>query len=38
MIVLRDIRGLDTTQETKTTTWAARALVEAMLTEAADST
>lgn len=34
MVVLRDIRGLDATQERKTTVWAARALVDAMLTEA----
>ncbi len=35
MIVLRDLRGLDATQETKTMIWAARALVNAMLEEAA---
>lgn len=34
MVVLRDVRGLDTARETKTVTWAARALVDAMLTEA----
>jgi hypothetical protein len=34
MIVLRDVRGLDTAEETKTVTWAARALIDAMLTEA----
>ncbi len=35
MVVLRDIRGLDPAEELKTITWAARALVEAMLAEAA---
>jgi hypothetical protein len=38
MIVLRDVRGLDTAAEAKTVTWAARALVDAMLSEAGDST
>jgi AcrR family transcriptional regulator len=33
MVVLRDIRSLDTDEETRTVTWAARALVDAMLTE-----
>lgn len=33
MIVLRDVRGLDSAEEAKTVTWAARALVDAMLTE-----
>ena len=36
MVVLRDIRGLDPDKETKTVTWAARTLVNAMLTEATD--
>ena len=34
MIVLRDVRGLDSADETTTVTWAARALVDAMLAEA----
>ncbi len=34
MIVLRDLRGLDPVQEEETTTWAARALLDAMLVEA----
>lgn len=34
MVVLRDIRDLDLDKEKKTVTWAARALVDAMLTEA----
>ena len=34
MIVLRDIRGLDTDKETQTVTWAARVLTNAMLAEA----
>ncbi len=37
MIVLRDIRGLDTAQETQAVTWAARALIDAMLAEATES-
>jgi len=38
MIVLRDVRGLDPDEEAKTVTWAARALVDAMLSEADSST
>lgn len=34
MVVLRDLRGLDVGEETATTVWAARALVEAMIREA----
>lgn len=34
MIVLRDVRGLDHAEETATVTWAARALLDAMLAEA----
>ena len=34
MIVLRDLRGLDDEEETRAVTWAARALVDAMLAEA----
>ena len=34
MIVLRDVRGLDTAQEEAAMRWAARALVEAMISEA----
>jgi AcrR family transcriptional regulator len=37
MIVLRDLRGLSTAEETKTVVWAARALVDAMLSEAGDT-
>ncbi len=34
MVVLRDLRGLAPAEETATTVWAARALVEAMVREA----
>ncbi|MGH2882927.1 MAG: hypothetical protein ACRDPA_09580, partial [Solirubrobacteraceae bacterium] len=34
MVVLRDLRGLGLAEETATTVWAARTLVEAMLREA----
>ena len=34
MIVLRDVRGLDTAQEEAAMRWAAHALVEAMISEA----
>lgn len=34
MIVLRDVRGLDPSDEERTISWAARALVETMLAEA----
>ena len=34
MVVLRDLRGLDAAEEARTTVWAARALVDAMLREA----
>jgi hypothetical protein len=34
MVVLRDLRGLDADEETTTTVWAARALVDAMVREA----
>lgn len=37
MIVLRDIRGLDPGEEKRTTIWAARALLDAMLSEASDN-
>jgi AcrR family transcriptional regulator len=37
MIVLRDVRGLDATAEERVLRWAARALVTAMLAEAAES-
>lgn len=36
MIVLRDVRGLSPDEEKTVTTWAARALVDAMLAEAHD--
>src|SRR3954453_6026398 len=36
MTVLRDVRGLDATEEQTVLTWAARALVEAMLAESPD--
>jgi AcrR family transcriptional regulator len=36
MTVLRDVRGLDATEEQAVLTWAARALVEAMLAESRD--
>jgi AcrR family transcriptional regulator len=36
MIVLRDVRGLDADAEARTVTWAARALVDAMLAEAGE--
>ena len=34
MVVLRDVRGLDTVQEEAAMRWAARALVEAMISDA----
>jgi hypothetical protein len=37
MIVLRDVRGLDAVQEEAALRWAARALVEAMISEAGES-
>ena len=37
MIVLRDVRGLDAVQEEAALRWAARALVEAMISEADES-
>ena len=38
MTVLRDVRGLDAEQEARVLTWAARALVDAMLAEAEEPT